>query len=69
MERYRVINWFSLIMQMKRNIKYRMKNGSQSRFRGLIAFKVTKKKKKKEKITNNTTRLGDKSLDKRTKSS
>lgn len=68
MERYRVINWFSLIMQMKRNIKYRMKNGSQSRFRGLIAFKVTKKKKK-EKITNNTTRLGDKSLDKRTKSS
>lgn len=68
MERYRVINWFSLIMQMKRNIKYRMKNGSQSRFRGPIAFKVTKKKKK-EKITNNTTRLGDKSLDKRTKSS
>lgn len=47
MERYRVINWFSLIMQVRRNIKYRMKNGSQSRFRGLIAFKVTKKKKKK----------------------
>lgn len=44
MERYRVINWFSLIMQMKRNIKYRMKNGSQSRFRGPIAFKLTKNK-------------------------
>lgn len=65
MERYRAINWFSLIMQMKRNIKYRMKNGSQSRFRGPIAFKLAKKKK----VTNNTTRLRDKSLDKRMKSS
>lgn len=38
-------------MQMKRNIKYRMKNGSQSRFRGPIAFKVTKKKKKEKSRT------------------